>query len=70
MQYVEGSPMFAKDIRRAAVERCSACFFLTDKFCHDASEEDSSSIMLALAVQQYLTDHRNSTGTTHRWVVH
>ena len=51
--YIEGSCLQNKDLKRCDLSKSKACFVLSNQYCADPDEEDSSNIIRALAVKRF-----------------
>jgi hypothetical protein len=58
LNYLEGSALIDKDLKRARLDVASAIFILTNKFSSDPDEEDSKSILLNMSIKRYLNAMR------------
>lgn len=54
LQYLEGSALVEKDLKRAKAEYATAIFIMTNKFSSDPDEEDAKSILLNLSIKRYI----------------
>jgi hypothetical protein len=54
LQYLEGSALVDKDLRRAQAQHAVAIFIMTNKFSHKPDEEDAKSILLNLSIKRYV----------------
>jgi hypothetical protein len=54
INYLEGSALVEKDLKRAKVESAQAMFIMSNKFNGNSDEEDAKSILLNLSIKRYL----------------
>ncbi|GMH39325.1 hypothetical protein BSKO_07223 [Bryopsis sp. KO-2023] len=54
VHYIEGSPMITKDLERTSVTSASAIFILCDKQTLDPEDEDTTNLLISLAMAQHL----------------
>lgn len=54
LQYLEGSALVEKDLKRAKAEYAMAIFIMTNKFSSNPDEEDAKSILLNLSIKRYI----------------
>ena len=52
--YIEGSCLQNKDLKRCDLSKAKACFVLSNQYCANPDEEDSSNIIRALAVKRFV----------------
>lgn len=53
LAYLKGDAMAAEDLTRARADVAVACFILTNRFCADADEQDSITILRSLNVKSF-----------------
>ena len=54
IQYLEGSALVDKDLKRARAQHAVAIFIMTNKFSEKPDEEDAKSILLNLSIKRYV----------------
>lgn len=52
--YIEGNPIYPKDLKRCLVEKAKCCVILSNQFCSNPTLEDQRNILNALAVKKYV----------------
>uniref|UniRef100_A0A7S3D5A0 RCK N-terminal domain-containing protein n=1 Tax=Palpitomonas bilix TaxID=652834 RepID=A0A7S3D5A0_9EUKA len=56
LSFIRGDPISTVDLGRARMEKAEACFLLTNKFHKNSDEQDSITVLRALAVKNYAPD--------------
>mmetsp|Transcript_10606 Transcript_10606/g.9170 ORF Transcript_10606/g.9170 Transcript_10606/m.9170 type:complete len:183 (+) Transcript_10606:925-1473(+) len=54
LTYLQGNPMFDRDLRRAVATRAKACVLLTNKYVNDSYSADHKNILTGLAIKKYV----------------
>jgi hypothetical protein len=54
LQYLEGSALVDKDLKRAQAQHAVAIFIMTNKFSQRPDEDDAKSILLNLSIKRYV----------------
>ena len=54
LTYLQGNPMFDKDLKRACTTKAKACIILTNKYISDSYSADHKNILTGLAIKKYV----------------
>ena len=54
VSYIQGNPLFAKDLNRCLAEKAKCCVILSNQFCQNPILEDQRNILNALSVKKYV----------------
>jgi hypothetical protein len=57
VSYIQGNPLFAKDLNRCLAEKAKCCVILSNQFCSNPILEDQRNILNALSVKKYVRAH-------------
>ena len=57
VSFIEGNPIYPRDLRRCLAEKAKCCIILSNQFCANPNLEDQRNILNALAVKKYVRAH-------------
>ena len=60
LKYLQGNPIFEKDLERADLKKAVACVIMTDKYTSDPHPVDHINLLLSLYIKKYLLNNNTN----------